>query len=102
MNFLVLGATGMLGTDVVAELQRRGHEVAAPAPEALDITDPTALAHLASGEFGQAEWVINCAAYTAVDKAETEVREATELNTLAPGYLASAVQGLGAKLIHIS
>ncbi|MFI5386776.1 MAG: dTDP-4-dehydrorhamnose reductase [Fimbriimonadales bacterium] len=103
MRFLVLGSSGMLGSDLVAELQRRGHEITAPGlPEDLDITDPAAMAKLASGEVGQFDWVINCAAYTAVDKAEEEVREATEINTLGAGYLASAVQGIGAKLIHIS
>lgn len=92
----------MLGTDLASELRSRGHEVTAPDPDDLDITEPTAMARLGSGEFGQFDWVINCAAYTAVDKAETEVREATEINTIGPGYLASAVQGIGAKLIHIS
>jgi len=92
----------MLGTDLVAGAQARGHEtLAPPLPEDLDITDPTAMARLGSGEFGQFDWVINCAAYTAVDKAETEVREATEINAIGPGYLAEAVKGIGGKLLHI-
>lgn len=102
VKFLVVGASGMLGTDLVAELRSRGHEVTAPDPEDLDVTDPTAMARLGAGELGQFDWVINCAAYTAVDKAESEVREATEINTIGAGYLASAVQGIGAKLIHVS
>lgn len=102
MRVLVLGGAGMLGTDVVAELTSRGHEVTAPSLEELDITDPTSVARMASGEFGECDWLINCAAYTAVDKAEEEVREATEINTIGPSYIALAVQGLGAKLIHVS
>jgi dTDP-4-dehydrorhamnose reductase len=102
MNVIVVGARGMLGTDLVAELVRREHTVTALDVQEIDITDPMSIAKLASGEFGEADWVINCAAYTAVDKAETETRQATEINTLGPGYLASSVQGIGARLIHIS
>jgi dTDP-4-dehydrorhamnose reductase len=102
MKILVIGSKGMLGSDVLTEALGRGHECKGMDVGELDITDPTALAGLASGEFGVFDWVINCAAYTAVDKAETEIREATELNTLAAGYVATAVQGIGAKLIHIS
>jgi dTDP-4-dehydrorhamnose reductase len=102
MNVLVLGSRGMLGTDLFAELERRGHIVTGVDLPEFDITDPMACARLAGGELGQFDWVINCAAYTAVDKAETEVRLATEVNALAPGYIATAVQGIGAKLIHIS
>lgn len=93
----------MLGSDLVAELLRRGNDVTAPAlPQDLDITDPTDMARLASGEVSQFDWIVNCAAYTAVDKAETDVREATEINTIGAGYLATAARTLGAKLIHIS
>jgi dTDP-4-dehydrorhamnose reductase len=102
MNVLVLGSRGMLGTDLVVEFENRGHAVTGLDLPDCDITDPMWVARLGAGEFGQFDWVINCAAYTAVDKAETEVRQATELNTLAPGYLAHGVQLLGAKFIHIS
>ncbi len=102
MRFLVTGARGMLGQDVLSELANRHHEIGAYDKADLDICDPTAMARLAAGEFGAQEWVINCAAYTAVDKAETEVREAHEANALGPGYLARATAALGAKLIHVS
>ncbi len=91
----------MLGTDLVSELGRRGHEVEATLPEDLDITEPTSMARIASGELGHFGWIVNCAAYTAVDKAETEAREATEINTIGAGYVASAAKANGAKLIHI-
>ena len=102
MQILVLGAAGMLGSDLVPEIVARGHEVVAPTIDEVDITDPTSMAKLGSGEFGQFDWTINCAAYTAVDNAETEVREATLVNTIGAGYLASALQGIGSKLMHIS
>lgn len=92
----------MLGTDLVSEVERRGFTCRGLDLDELDISDPTDMARLASGEFGEFDWVVNCAAYTAVDKAETEVREATEANALGPGYLAMSVQGIGAKLIHVS
>ncbi len=102
MLVLVVGAKGMLGTDVVEELIRRGHEVCQPGREELDIAEPMHMARLAACGFGKPEWVINCAAYTAVDKAESEPREAAEANALGPGYLSRATAALGAKLIHIS
>jgi dTDP-4-dehydrorhamnose reductase len=48
------------------------------------------------------QWLINCAAYTAVDKAESEKESAYEINGDAPGYLADACARQGTRLIHIS
>ena len=50
----------------------------------------------------QPDWCINCAAYTAVDKAESEKETAFGINGDAPGYLARACRSTGARLIHIS
>lgn len=102
MTVLVLGAKGMLGTDLVAELQKREIEHTALDIDDLDITDPTAVARLTTGEFGRFDWWINCAAYTAVDKAETEQDAAFLVNGLAPGYLAQASQAANARLLHVS
>lgn len=102
MRCIVAGGTGMLGTDLRAELLSRGVEVAAPVRSELDVTDPESVARVAAGEYGPFDWLINCSAYTAVDKAETERREATELNTFAPGYLANAARMAGAKFLHVS
>ncbi len=99
---LVCGAKGMLGSDLMRALAESGTESQGLDREELDITDPEAIARLAAGEFGRPDWIINCAAYTAVDKAETERQSAFELNAIAPGYLANAASALGAKLIHIS
>jgi dTDP-4-dehydrorhamnose reductase len=102
MRVLVVGGTGMLGTDVIEHLTAQGHEVLAPNSSDLDITDPASVAQIPAGSFGRLDWCVNCSAYTAVDKAETEIREATELNTLGPGYLARACATEGCRLIHLS
>ena len=101
-RYLVLGSKGMLGTDLVGEAERRGHSVMGLDVGDLDITDPVQVARIGAREIGEFDWIFNCAAYTAVDKAEAEVREATELNALAPGYLATAAMASGAKFLHIS
>lgn len=92
----------MLGTDLVVELTRRGHEVACPSKADLDITDPMSVARLAAGDLGGHDWCFNCAAYTAVDKAEDEIDTAIALNSLGPGYLAKACAMAGIRLVHMS
>jgi dTDP-4-dehydrorhamnose reductase len=102
MQFLVIGAKGMLGTDVVAEIKSREYPVTAVDLDELDITDPSAVAEISAGKFDIPQWCINCAAYTAVDKAETETDTATLVNGIAPGYIAQACTMAGIRLIHIS
>lgn len=92
----------MLGADVHSELLARGHEVVAPPRTELDITDPISVAEISAGKFGQFDWCINCSAYTAVDKAETEQQLAHEINALGPSYLAKICSLSGLKLLHVS
>lgn len=92
----------MLGSDLMQLLTAEGKEAKGLTHAELDVTNPEDIAKLSTGEFGEPDWIVNCTAYTAVDNAETETREATELNTIAPGYLATAAEQLGAKFIHIS
>lgn len=66
----------------------------------LDICDPVALAR-AFNQY-QPDWVINCAAYNAVDSAEHEPRLALEVNALGPGYLAQQCAQHCTRLVHIS
>lgn len=66
----------------------------------LAIEDPTATLALFRQE--QPDWCINCAAYTAVDKAETEKEQAFRVNGTAVGSLASTCRQAGARLVHIS
>lgn len=101
MKVLVLGAFGMLGSDLTKELAARGHLPTSKSSAEFDITDPEASAALAF-ERGTYDWCVNCAAYTAVDKAESELRQATEVNALGPAYLANACGMAGIQLIHVS
>ena len=96
MKVLVLGGSGMLGTDVVSLLRSQRHEVWAPDPHEIDLSQPPA-----EGFADGFDWVVNCAAYTAVDQAESERDAATVLNEAAPFLVASAL-GLGTQMIHIS
>ncbi|MBS1716182.1 MAG: dTDP-4-dehydrorhamnose reductase [Armatimonadetes bacterium] len=102
MRFLVAGGIGMLGSDVVSLLQSRGHTVIAPDLAQLDITDPVSVARVATKELGECDWCINCAAYTAVDKAESEPALAHEVNALGASYLARSCQMAGTRFLHIS
>ena len=78
-RWLVTGAGGMLGRDLVSVLERRGAEVAGLRRTDLDITDQAAVR--AALRHWQPDVVVNCAAWTAVDSAET--READALLTQA-------------------
>ena len=102
MRLFVTGGSGLLGADLRPAALARGHEVVAPSSGDFNVTDPSAVARLGSGECGHFDWCLNLAAYTNVDGAETYVREATELNVLAPSYLAAACLALGSRLMHVS
>jgi len=98
MRVLVTGAGGMLGQDVVALLRERGHEVTAATRADLDVLDTVALARAVPGH----DAVVNCAAYTAVDAAETDEETAADLNAVAPGYIGAACAKAGARLVQVS
>jgi len=68
----------------------------------LDVTDPESVANIPAGRFGGIDWCVNCAAYTVVDKAETEEEAAMAVNGYGVGYLAGAARLAGARLLHIS
>lgn len=102
MRVLVTGAKGMLGQDVALELSRRQIDHLAYDRDELDLLDFRVLELFAGGKHGKFDWVINCAAYTAVDKAETDALEVHRLNAAAPSALAHACVVHGARLIHVS
>ncbi len=102
MNALVVGGYGMLGTDLVANLRQSGHQVTGLSSTEFNITDPTAVAELATGHLGSFDVVFNCAAYTKVDLAESEPQRAFEVNALGAGYLAQAASQLNIPLFHVS
>lgn len=100
MRWLVTGAGGMLGHDMVEELARRGEDVTGLDRTGLDITRPESV----TGAFAayRPDLVVNCAAYTAVDDAETDEARALLVNGEGPGLLAAACATHGVRLVHVS
>ncbi len=100
MKLLVTGAAGMLGRAVVDAATRMGHDVQACSRAELDITDAeaTRLTVLA----GRPRAVINCAAYTDVDGAESDRRGAVAVNATGAGNVAAAAAQIGALIVHVS
>ncbi len=88
----------MLGRDVCEAFA--DHSVITKKHAELDITDADSIRIQLSAL--RPHWVINCAAFTAVDACEENEAEATLINGDAPGYIASACREVGAKLVHIS
>ncbi len=101
----LVGNKGMLGTEVAEVLTASGLAWVGSDRET-DIRDPQALQSwlsAADGAEGQPiDWIINCSAYTAVDKAEDEEDLARGINALGAGNLARLATAIGARLIHIS
>lgn len=95
MKLLVFGRTGQVAT----ELRRRA-EVTALGRDQADLTDPDACARIVAAS--DAEAIINAAAYTAVDKAESDEATARLVNAEAPGAIARAAAARGIPLVHIS
>ncbi|MBO0767907.1 MAG: dTDP-4-dehydrorhamnose reductase [Solirubrobacterales bacterium] len=100
MRLLITGAGGMLGQDVHSAATAAGHQVSALTRAELDIIDGAAVR--AAFEAARPDAVINCAAYTQVDKAENEAEAAKQANAVAPGVLAGAAAEAGAWLVHVS
>ena len=100
MRILVTGATGQLGSEVVDGFRRAGYDVLAPGHQELDLLQPEQAA--ASVGSLQADWVINCAAYTQVDKAESDAGSAFIVNRDSAGSLARAVADYGGRLLQVS
>lgn len=97
-RWIVTGAGGMLGTDLVALLRERGAQVTALQRQDLDVTDAAQVAE----RIRDVDVVVNCAAWTAVDDAEGLEDEAFALNAVAPQLLARAARLAGARMVHVS
>jgi len=97
---LITGAGGMLGQAVVAEASTRGHQYAALDRAGLDVTDAPAVTRAVAQ--AAPAWVINCAAYTDVDGAESDPRGALAVNGAGAGNVARAAAAIGARLVHLS
>ncbi len=96
MRYLITGAAGMLGVDLQAALADR--EVTALGRADLDVTDAAAVRDAVGGH----DVVINAAAYTKVDDAETHEEAAFNVNAVGVEHLAVAARAAGARLVTIS
>lgn len=99
MRVLLLGGTGLTGTEV----RRAAPEAVTldtPSRAVLDATDAYALERAFAAH--PVDWVINCAAFTAVDAAEADPDGARALNVELPARLARLARASGARLLHLS
>ncbi|WP_090738061.1 dTDP-4-dehydrorhamnose reductase [Paenibacillus sp. Mc5Re-14] len=100
MKVLVTGASGQLGKDVLNVFQNQGHDVFGYDREQLDITDLEQAVKIV-GQY-QPDAIIHCAAYTAVDAAESDIDAAYQVNASGTRNMALAAEKAGAKLVYIS
>ncbi|MFI9829451.1 dTDP-4-dehydrorhamnose reductase [Streptomyces sp. NPDC051913] len=98
--WLVTGAGGMLGQDVLARLAEAGERTVALDRAALDLTDADAVRGALKTHLPAV--VVNCAAWTAVDDAESQEKDALRINGDGPAHLAAACAATGAVLLHVS
>lgn len=113
----LIGCKGMLGSEIAQQLDQ--HNIPWVGTDAeVDITDPLALESFAAAHdsaaaktggavskgktHGKIKWVINCAAFTDVNRAESQQELAEKLNEAGPRNIARTARQIGAKLIHIS
>lgn len=99
-KILLTGATGQLGMQWQSYLAKRGVIVSAYGSAQLDITDEAKVNEVF--DYERPDYVINCAAYTAVDKAEEEFEKARQINAHGTSLLAKASAKHEAKLVHYS
>ena len=99
-RWLVTGAGGMLGTDLVAALTSRGEPVTGMDRASLDVTDAAAVTAAIAGR--RPDVVVNCAAWTAVDDAEAAEARALAVNAGGAANLAADCAALGSRLVQLS
>ena len=98
MRVAVLGAGGMLGHDVVDRCHEDAVECTPLNSAEGDVTDPLKLARAVP----VCDWVINCASYTRVDDAESNVEQARRINRDGAGHIAELCARRGISLLHVS
>lgn len=97
-RIVITGAGGQVGRFLAAEAARRGWEVSARSRQDWDITDPAAAERIVRAR----DLVINCAAFTNVDRSEAEPEAAHAINVIGPDCVARACAAVGARMVHIS
>lgn len=99
----LVGTRGMLGRDVAARLDSLGL-AHIDSDLDCDITDEAAVQQFAESAAARepVDWILNCSAYTAVDKAEDEEEIASRVNAGGPENLGRVAASIGARIIHIS
>jgi dTDP-4-dehydrorhamnose reductase len=100
VKVLVTGADGMLGYDLVTAATEMRHQVVGLSHDDLDVTDPARVERVITRERPGA--VINCAAWTDVDGAEENEREASVVNAQGAGFVADAANKVDAKVLYPS
>lgn len=105
MRVLVVGAQGMLGHDVLRAGERAGHELVGVDLPEIDITDMDSVEGVIermAGEAGGLDGLVNCAAWTDVDGAESNADAARAVNADGAGNLARACARAGIGMAHVS
>ena len=100
MNWLVTGGSGQLGIAVSEELEARGFVFTALSSKELDINDEESVANLIAQKSPSV--IINCAAWTDVDGAESNEESASRVNSNGAHNLAVNAAKNGARLVHVS
>lgn len=99
MKILLFGKVGQVGYELHRSLAPLGKVIALNRQQ-LDLTDTSAIKQ--SIQHYRPDWIVNAAAYTAVDKAETELALAMQINGIAPEVMANAAKDIGCGLLHYS
>src|SRR4051794_16355459 len=99
MKIALFGKNGQVGHELTGLLPKSGELLAVGRPD-LDLSDRQSLRDWLR-EF-KPDWIINAAAYTAVDRAEIEPALARSINAIAPGVMAEEARRTGALLVHYS
>jgi len=97
---LLTGGTGQVGQAVLRHAEERGLDIVAPNRAQMDLANGQSIADMVASRPWSA--VINCAAYTAVDRAETDAELAEQINAVAPAIFATETAARDIPIIHVS